>query len=172
MGRIGKFCQDNFLVLDAIPEEYRHEYVIYTGLLLLFLAYLVFVKYLLEYAYWNPDPQHCMYVDGLTTTTNSRVEARELASNEGLKLREGYPIDMGHIFHVWFKWGFWGSIAQLCLVPLVSLVSKHCRRKKAECVSVSLFVLNCASTIVWLCLGVFWRYTKGGRLCSGELIDP
>ena len=28
------------------------------------------------------------------------------------------------------------------------------------------------SSLAWFALGIFWRYSKGGRLCSGVLNDP
>ena len=42
--------------------------VTYTSLAVLFAIYTVYVIYIGLYAYWNQDPQHCYYIEGLDTT--------------------------------------------------------------------------------------------------------
>ena len=65
---------------------------------IVFAVYTVFVIYLGLYAYGNPDPNHCFYIDGLDTSGTSRANAIDLAIDRGIEVRTGYPIDMAHLF--------------------------------------------------------------------------
>ena len=80
-------------------------------MILIFLAYAVFVTYLGKFAFSSPDPKHCWYIDGLNTSAFSVMSAKEIALARNIPVKDGYPVDMAHIFRAWFKWGFWGSIA-------------------------------------------------------------
>ena len=114
-----------------------------------------------------------MFIDGLNTAANTEVSAKLLAAQSDVLIKEGYPLDMAHLFRAWFKWGFWSSVAQVVvLFPVIILLRKSCRKTPANCLSWMLFALNFLSTAAWFGLGIFWRYSKGGRLCSGEFIEP
>ena len=81
-----------------------------TALGVFVLLYSIFVVYLGIYSYGNPDPAHCYYIDGQDTTGLSKTVATTLADERSIQIRDGYPIDVAHLFRSWFMWGFWGSI--------------------------------------------------------------
>ena len=74
------------------------------------VAYAVFVIYLGLFAYGNPDPSNCFFIDEMDTTATSKFAAVTMAIDRGIRVRKGYPINMAHLFRTWFLWGFWDKI--------------------------------------------------------------
>ena len=82
------------------------------------MTYIVFVIYLGLYAYDNPDPENCFYIDGLDKTTPTKLEAINLAIDRGIPIPTGYPVDMAHMFQSWFIWGFWDKMYQITIIAV------------------------------------------------------
>ena len=127
--------------------------------------------YFWRYGYSNPDPQNCFYVDGLETTGKTRLEATTKAIDVQITVPTGYPIDMAHIFRIWFIWGFWDKIYQtIAFLPVLYLSLTPTQNKLIKIaigILVSLSVLNMA---LWTITGLFWRFSKAGRVTSGEYL--
>ena len=106
-----KFCRKYV----TLVEGYEEKKIVLVAALFILCAYLVLLSFLAKYAFANPDPQRCFYVDGLKTTAFTAWSAKELAAEVGLPVKPGYPIDVAHLFRAWFVWGFWGTLIGLVL---------------------------------------------------------
>ena len=140
---------------------------------ILVLLYAMFVVYLGVYGYANPDPESCFYIDRIDTPSLTREGAEEFAKEKGIDVRPGYPVDMAHLFRSWFLWGFWshivGLVVQLVFVPMFFL----CRVSSAA-PHLTYMVLqgaNCCNLAAWFLMGFFWRFSRAGRIVSGEKIE-
>lgn len=145
------------------------------SLSVLSILYAIFVIYQGIYAYANPDPAHCYYIDGLDTPSLTRDGAETLAKERGIAIRQGYPVDMAHLFRTWFMWGFWGSITQLAILAI--FIPLYCLKKGSQEVQKYVFYvmqgLSCCVASLWFVFGFFWRFSRGGRVASGEkLVRP
>ena len=138
------------------------------------VLYTTFLIAMGIYAYGNPDPRHCYYIYGLDTPALSTQAAKILAQDRGILVKDGYPIDVAHLFRSWFLWGFWGSIFQVIIfavfIPLAFVIKQpnvflyNVLFASFECISV-------CNGLVWFVLGFFWRYSRGGRVASGEKLE-
>ena len=77
---------------------------------ILAILYLILMIYLGIYAYGNPDPKNAFYVDGVDSIALNRESITSSAAKYGVKVRNGYPMDMSVLFRTWFLWGFWGCV--------------------------------------------------------------
>jgi len=87
-----------------------------------------------------------------------------------IQIREGFPVDMAKIFRAWFRWGFWGSIIQILIIVSFIVVYKFVQGHEVVKAMVFLSVqsINCVSTVLWFMCGLFWRFSRAGRVVSGE----
>ena len=140
---------------------------------LLTIAYGIFVVYLGVFAHGNPDPPHCYFIDGLETTGLTRATVTTLAFERGIPVRSGYPLDIAHLFRAWFIWGFWTSLIQILIVAVFVPVFRFVETNIDIYKMVALIMqgMMCCSTIAWFLLGFFWRYSKGGRVASGDKLE-
>ena len=137
------------------------------------ILYAVFMIYLGIYAYGNPDPSRSFYIDGLDTTGLTAEAVETLARSEDIKIRPGYPIDMAHLFRTWFLWGFWGCIFQVCILATVIPLC-FCLKSQLNVLNIvgGVFeAISCCSSVAWFILGFFWRFSRAGRVASGEKLD-
>jgi len=137
------------------------------------ILYGVFFIYLGVYGYGNPDPEHAYFIDGVDQTALTKEAAEELASTAGVTVRAGYPIDMAHLFRTWFLWGFWGSVFMIALLATVTTLYIMCKQHLGMIKmigGISYAVLFC-NTAAWFLLGFFWRFSKAGRISSGDKIE-
>lgn len=131
------------------------------------------VVYLGVYGYANPDPEHVFFVDGVETPGVTKEAVEQMAKDKSVEVKAGYPVDMAHLFRAWFIWGFWshivGLIIQLVFVPMFFL----CRVSSAVplLTYMALQGINCCNMILWFLMGFFWRFSRAGRITSGEKID-
>jgi len=136
------------------------------------LLYSFLIVYLGVYGYANPDPENCFYVDGVDTPGLTAESTEALATEKGIAIRAGYPVNMAHLFRSWFLWGFWSHIVGL-VVQLVFLPMFFLFRVSSNIPHVSYMVfqgVNCCNLIAWFLLGFFWRFSRAGRIISGEKI--
>ena len=82
---------------------------------------LTIVIYLGIYAFDNPDPTDCWYIDGLPQTFLSEYEARQAALQQKLEIPDHEPINVHRVFVIWFTWGFWTIIGPFLVSPLALL---------------------------------------------------
>ena len=137
-------------------------------------AYVVFICFLGIYAYGNPDPPHSYYIEGLETPGLTKNTVRKLAFERGIKIKDGYPVDMGQLFRAWFTWGFWGSIFQVAIfavfIPMLILMKKK-HQFFTRVTGALLCTLSCCNAMIWITLGFFWRYTKAGMIVTGDKLE-
>mmetsp|Transcript_25131 Transcript_25131/g.29494 ORF Transcript_25131/g.29494 Transcript_25131/m.29494 type:complete len:311 (+) Transcript_25131:50-982(+) len=137
------------------------------------VLYLVFVVCEGIYGYSGPDMKTAWYIDGVDTPSLSRKGAITMATEREIPIKEGYPVDMAKLFRTWFLWGFWGSIMQMLIVcvfvPLFIMHRQGLRVKSIVFISVQ--GVQCCSTVMWFILGFFWRFSRGGRVVSGEVLE-
>ena len=91
------------------------------------------------------------------------------ATEKGISMRKGYPIDVAFLFHTFFAWGFWNIVVQVGILLVTALV--YCLWKP----SIALFWLVAfssavaCSSLLQFFLGLVWRFSYPGKLASGEL---
>lgn len=78
--------------------------------------YLTFFICLGVYGYGGPDQTHAFYITGVDTPAITIKGVTTLATELGIPVKDGYPIDMAKVFRAWFAWGFWGSFIQMAIV--------------------------------------------------------
>lgn len=117
-------------------------------------ASIALVVYLGVYAYNNPDPENCWWVEGATTTT--------LAVQAG---QEDVSVNVHTVFVAWFTWGFWNSIAP-CLIAPVVLIFQCLSPKFGMAVGGFLGCANCVSGLVWFIMGCVWRWGAMGTTAT------
>ena len=137
------------------------------------IIYAVVMIYFGVYAYGNPDPAECFFIDGVESTRRSRQAITDQAERLSVEVRPGYPINMATLFRSWFMWGFWGSVFQVALVatliPLCFLM-----KSQIPILNISGGILQgvlCCNNIAWFFLGFFWRFSRAGRIASGEKLE-
>ena len=136
-------------------------------------VYANFIVYLGVYGYLSSDSMHSYYIEGLETPWSTTEQALNFAKSMNVDVNPRYPVDMAHLFRAWFIWGFWshivGLIIQLVFVPMFFL----CRVSSAVplLTYMALQGINCCNMILWFLMGFFWRFSRAGRITSGEKID-
>lgn len=137
------------------------------------IVYAIVMIYLGIYAYGNPDPNECFFVDGVESTRRSRAAIIAEAGTLGVEVRPGYPINMATLFRSWFMWGFWGSIFQIALVAtLIPLC--FVMKSQIPLLNITGGIVQgviCCNNIAWFFLGFFWRFSRAGRVSAGEKLE-
>ena len=132
--------------------------------------YAIFVVLLGVFAHGTPDPPHCYFIDGVETPGITKAAVEKLATDRGVPVRTGYPLDIAHLFRAWFIWGFWTSLIQIAFIAVFMSVFRFLENNIVIYKAIALVMqgMMCCSTIIWYLLGFFWRYSKGGRVASGD----
>ena len=98
-----------------------------------------------------------------------------IAEDRGIPVKDGYPIDMAHLFHAWFLWGFWDKIFQVTIFALFATIFACCKSKDDHKLQIIVFcalqAIACLSTEIWFVSGLFWRFSRGGRVASGDKLE-
>ena len=134
------------------------------------ILYAIFVVFLGVFAHGTVDPLHCYYIDGVETPGLTKDAVSKLATDRDIPVRTGYPLDIAHLFRAWFIWGFWTSLIQIAIIAVFVSVYRFLENNIAIYKVIALVMqgMMCCSTIIWYLLGFFWRYSKGGRVASGD----
>ena len=140
---------------------------------ILAIGYLVLMIYLGIYAYGNPDPKTAFYVDGVESVALTKEAITASATKFGVRVRNGYPMDMSVLFRTWFLWGFWGCVVQVSIlataIPLCFVFKSHIN--VLNLIFLVLEGVSCCSSVIWVILGFFWRFSAAGRVTSGEKLS-
>ena len=84
---------------------------------------------------------------------------------------------MAHLYRTWFLWGFWDKIFQLTIIVvfLPFLLSNKKRQAGERSLLTIVFwvlqTISCLSSLSWLVLGFIWRFSRGGRVTSGDKLE-
>mmetsp|Transcript_43837 Transcript_43837/g.58103 ORF Transcript_43837/g.58103 Transcript_43837/m.58103 type:complete len:172 (+) Transcript_43837:251-766(+) len=137
------------------------------------IAFTIFIIHLGVYGYVNPDPEHAYYVDGIEQTAIARNVAEQLAKDKGVEVRHGYPVDIARLFRSWFVWGFWSHILFLVIqIIFLPLFLVQTTTQTIYKVIYSLLTgVKCCNFVAWFLMGFFWRFSRAGRIASGEKIQ-
>mmetsp|Transcript_34 Transcript_34/g.57 ORF Transcript_34/g.57 Transcript_34/m.57 type:complete len:172 (+) Transcript_34:284-799(+) len=145
--------------------------IVSAGIIVILFSLLII--YLGVYGYANPDPEHCYYVEGLDTTAITKPGAEQLAKDKNVELRHGYPVDIARLFRSWFVWGFWSHILflviQIVFVPL--FLVQTTTQTMYKVIYSLLTGVKCCNFVAWFLMGFFWRFSRAGRIASGEKIQ-
>ena len=79
----------------------------------------------------------------------------------GIKVDEGYPVEIHKLFRVWFIWGFWSQVYLVVSAIIFSSLSKYCGGfgEILGKISCCLYLINC---LVWIVVGAIFRYSNAG----------
>ena len=140
------------------------------GVACLYMPYLstVFFAVLLGiFAFNNPDPAECWFVEGMEVGTASRETAMEYAKLEGIEVSE---IKNAHNqFVTWFTWGFI-NFAFMFTFDLIHRILHLCYGCRTAWLHTIMIVLGTLSGFAWLCLGLHLRWGPIGEACTGEAL--
>ena len=137
------------------------------------MTYIVFVIYLGVYTFNNPDPKNCFFIDGLDKTAPTKLAAVKLAADRDIPVKSGYPVDMAHIFRGWFIWGFLNQMYQISVIIVFTLIALICKSKMPH-LSIIYTVfqsMSCLISLLWIAMGMFWRFSKAGTTASGGKLE-
>ena len=97
-----------------------------------------------------------------------------LAKDREIPVKTGYPVDMAHLFQTWFLWGFWDKIFQISIIAIflpIALVNKTENARFQRIVFYIFQAISFLSFFSWIVIGLFWRFSKGGRVASGDKLE-
>ena len=149
------------------------NYIKYTAIATvatLAIFFVIVLIYLGVYSYGNPDTPNAFYIDGLDEVALTEKYILTVAEEQNVTVRPGYPVNMAKLFRTWFMWGFWGSIIQLILLTVTIPLYFLCKTNLyvIEVVYGIAQACLCCSNTAWFILGFFWRFSRAGRVASGE----
>ena len=96
--------------------------------------------------------------------------AIEVAKQLGLKVAKDYPLNMASVFHIWFVMGFW-TVFNYAILVAMTLNSTEAWIAKLNRFKVLIILLQGTVSVIfviWLFLGVSWRFSDAGKTASGD----
>lgn len=131
---------------------------------------ITYAVYLGIYAFNNPDPASCFYVEGVTTASADQSTVEALAVSAGIT--DAVAVNAHTVFVSWFVWGFWTCIAPCLAIPLFILTA--CMQMQTLTMALS-GLLSCGvgcSQLFWIIFGSIWRFGGMGAACTRDAIAP
>ena len=133
---------------------------------------ITMVVYMGIYAYSNPDPADCFWVEGLTQTSVTSAGATASALASSIVIPEGQPLNVHLVFTTWFAWGFWSCIGPIIAGPVLAIIACLC--KNQPMVTGILGGLTgcatCVSFLCWFIFGLIWRWGSMGQASTGAAL--
>ena len=126
------------------------------------------------YAYSNPDPANAWFIKGLNAVSSKKESLLKLATKNFVIAAPGYPVDIAILFRSWFLWGFWSSVFQVSILVTVIPLYFMCK-SKIVALNISFMILEgiaFLNGLIWIIVGSFWRFSRAGRVASGEFLAP
>ena len=132
---------------------------------------LIIWGFLGYYAFGNPDPKSCWVVRDLAASALTKEGILKKASDMGVDVVDGYPVNMAKVYQAWFTWGFWNNTI-VTITSITAWVVKKYNSEKAALVINGIFgSLFCISSVIWLMFGAIWRFSKAGTIASGDRLE-
>ena len=125
-----------------------------------------FITYLGIYAFNNPDPKACYFIEGNEVGYATKVEAIVAA---GLAA-DIEPVNVHDVYVGWFAWMFWTVVIPLMSLPIGFIIS--CMRIKFLTQLYSLVFGGGAlvSSLLAIIFGTIWRMNSMGDACTRDAI--
>ena len=126
---------------------------------------ITYTVYLTIYAFSNPDPTDCWWVDGMAAGTVSKT----IAESAGAALTPVMePINAHSVFVAWFVWGFWTCVSPCIAAPVFIILG--CMQLP-QVVMVLGGLLSCGvscSSLFWIIFGSIWRFGSMGQAVTRD----
>ena len=90
---------------DTATQEF---FSLLAGIVCAALGLFIFVG-LGYFAFANPDPKSCWVVRDLAASALTKEGILKKASDMGVDVVDGYPVNMAKVYQTWFAWGFWNN---------------------------------------------------------------
>ena len=76
----------------------------------------------------SPDPNSCWVIADMDKTERTREQAIISATQLGIQVTQGYPIEMHKVFHAWVAWGFYTSVFFMSIFIFSVILMKYKER--------------------------------------------
>ena len=134
--------------------------------------FVVLTIMLATYGFGNPDPNSCWVVKGMDSAATTRTAMEERAETLGKVVPEGYPIEMHSVYVTWALWGFWTNFLFAGIFVASMLLMAFNTIPMAAMFTSTLASLGwIVSTVLWLILGMVWRYSQAGMTAAGDRLE-
>ena len=118
----------------------------------------------------SPDPTSCWVVADMDKSERTREQAIISATQLGIQITQGYPMEMHKVFHAWVAWGFWTSIVFMSVFVFSIILMKY-KEKAGQIISAVNMGFSLTNFIVWIVLGTIWRYSGAGVIAAGGRLE-
>ena len=118
----------------------------------------------------SPDPNSCWVIADMDKTERTREQAIISATQLGIQVTQGYPIEMHKVFHAWVAWGFYTSIVFMSVFIFAVILMKY-KEKAGQVLSAVNFGFSMTNFIVWIVLGTVWRFSTAGSIAAGGKLE-
>ena len=78
---------------------------------------------------------------------------------------------MSKLYRTWFAWGFWANVISTALNIFFWVIEISCSQKIGTWGRAIFGCGYCINTIVWMTFGIIWRFSKGGKVASGDKLE-
>jgi bacteriorhodopsin len=103
-------------------------------------------------------------------TERTREQAIISATQLGIQVTQGYPIEMHKVFHAWVAWGFYTSIFFMSIF-IFSVVLMKYKERAGQVLSAVNFGFQMTNFVVWIVLGTVWRFSTAGSIAAGSKLE-
>ena len=139
-------------MLEAKPSISLSVFIFIVNLA---LAYVFFI-----YGFKNPDGSGCF-----AREDNPKIAVPEL--DKTIELEQDSWVDVKGQFELWFKLGFVLCIFYVSYSIMVFFVYIM-ESENLKYTTNVMFYSTATISFLWQCLGIFYRGTNAGRVCSGD----
>ena len=123
---------------------------------------ITYMVYLGIYAFNNPDPEACWWMEG--DVHGSAVKP--------ILTGDAVAVNVHTTFVNWFVWGFWTCVSPCLAIPLFCIVG--CLGMQTVLSGLG-GLLSCGvgcSTLFWIIFGAVWRFGSMGSACTRDALTP
>jgi hypothetical protein len=71
------------------------------------------------------DQDSCWVIADMDKSERTREQAIISATQLGIQVTQGYPMEMHKVFHAWVAWGFWTSTIFMSMTILAMILMKY-----------------------------------------------
>ena len=83
--------------------------------------------------------------------------------------KQGYPVNMGHIFRTWFQWGFFTMVMQIWIGAMLMFSNPmNLLGRYASTILIFFGIVSFINSAWWVVLGAIWRFSQAGQVTTGS----